>query len=148
MRARNPICPRCKAREKAPKRRYCRTCEAIIQREKYKLKSLREKVCPLCGKKFVAPNKSYCPECSALRWSVRVKRMRELEKACEEKKAQEGRATRFSALASEAQNINWRYAWGSGIVGKQPEPEAPAKKELALSDFIGRDDEPSIWEHL
>ena len=81
-------------------------------------------------------------------WRTRGNLLRAQEKARAEKKAAEGRAMRFSALTNEAQTINWRYVWGAGLVGKQSDNEAPAKKELALSDFVGRDDEPSLFEHL
>ena len=147
MRARNPICPRCKVREKAPGRAYCADCykEKCKEWNAQRVKSLREKTCPLCGKKFVAPGKQYCEVCRKLCYSTRAKLMK--RKAEEEKARREGKNA-FAGLQAEAQQINWRYVRGCGIVSKKPEAPPPEKRELALSDFVGRDNEPSIFQHL
>lgn len=147
MRARTTICPRCKVREKAPGRGYCIECYNEKLRELYAKHphSSREKTCPLCGKKFVAPGKQYCEVCRKLCYSTRAKLMR--KKAEEEKARREGKNA-FANLQAEAQQINWRYVRGCGIVSKQPEAPPPEKRELSLSDFVGRDNEPSIFQHL
>lgn len=144
MRAKNPICPMCKERPKAPGRHYCRYCEAEKFRQ-YQKGGNRVKTCPLCGAKFVAPGKTYCEKCRKLSHGTRSKRMRKKE---EEDKMRRNAAAVFAELKAEASQINWRYVRGCGIVTKQPEEQNPKKKELTLIDFIGRDNEPSIWRNL
>ena len=142
MRARTTICPRCKVREKLPgKRGYCRECAREIVRERRaRLAAGTQKQCPICGNP-VERFHQYCPACSALSPQKRAE-IKEIQKD----KQRSGE--RFAALKREAAQVNWRYAYGCGIVSKQPEPPPPEKRELSLSDFVGRDNEPSIFQHL
>lgn len=145
MNRRNPICPRCKVREKRPGCKYCAECKRELQRKWDKARSGdREKICPLCGKSFVAPGKQYCEVCRKLSYSVKSRLMKEKL----ERERYHGNGKRFAGLLAESSKINFRYAYGCGILAKKPEEAPPEKRELTLSDFVGRDNEPSIFQHL
>ena len=147
----NPICPRCGIRPKSKTyKQYCLECGREINRARDRRKAgtvrgkrrkAKNKVCPLCGGEPLY-NHVYCAECSALPQRIRDQRMVEMR----DRRAKEKREIGFADLQAQAVRINFLRLRARGVIGRQPEP--PPKHEIALSDFLGRDDEPSIFQHL